>query len=143
MNKTAEQLIEKIYATLNSKCSPRGSADTSLAKMDRIKKLLNDKSWRVMTENDRERSTWRAIKKLKDGFPVVVSKERGTPGHHHYSVATRLRQRRRFYRKCIEENCSDWRAKVEYEMFVHLGLGLNGNKWENVDTYFMAAISNS
>lgn len=140
MNKTAERFIEKIHKTLDSACSASGAADTSPSKMKRIGKLIKNKKLHLVFENDRQRATSRAIKLLKHGFPVIVSKERGTPRRHHYAVATQLRQRLRYYRSCSEGKCSEWRTEAENEMFVHMGLGPKGDKWENVETYFMAAV---
>lgn len=111
--------------------------------MKRIAKWLKNTNLKFAIKFDmsnRQNVTSSVIELLKDGFPVIVSRERGIPHHHHYSVATRLRLRFRSYRTCRRNNCGHWREDVIKEIYVHMGLGPKGNKWENADTYFMAAI---
>jgi hypothetical protein len=144
MTKLVQTAVESIFETLGSECSSEGKAAlTSPSKMQRIAKWLKKSNLQLIIENDkvnRQIATARAIKLLKEGFPVIISKEGGESLYHHYSVATRLRQRTYRYRDCKITTCSPWHTVVESEVYVHLGVGKKGNKWENVDTHFTAAI---
>lgn len=141
--KHAQAAIENLFEKLHSRCSLEDEAAlTSPAKMKRIGKWLNHTAFQLVIENDsvnKEKATARAIQLLQKRIPVILSKERGDSSYHHYSVATRLRQRLHRYRDC-KITCSSWRTLVENEAYVHLGIGKYGNKWENIDTHFMAAI---
>ncbi|XP_031572628.1 uncharacterized protein LOC116306677 isoform X2 [Actinia tenebrosa] len=141
--KYAQSAIENLFEKLESRCSLEDKAAlTSPAKMERIGKWLNHTVLQLIIENDslnKETATARAVQLLQKRVPVIISKERGDSLYHHYSVATRLRQRIHRYRNC-KVTCSSWRTLVENEAYVHLGVGKYGNKWENIDTHFMAAI---
>ena len=139
----AQIAIENLSDKLQSKCSLEDKAAlTSPAQMRRIKKWLNHIVFQLVFENDssnKEKATTQAIHLLRKGVPVIISKQRGDSVYHHYAVATRLRQRKHWYRNC-EVSCSSWLLLVESEAFVHHGVGKYENRWESIDTHFVAAI---
>lgn len=141
--KQTQIAIEDLFEKTRTRCSLKDdSALTSPANMEHIDKWLNHTGFQLVIENDsgnKEKATSRAIQLLQEGIPVVISKERSDSLYHHYSVATKLRQRFHRYRDC-KLTCSSWRTLVENEAFVHLGVGKHGNNWENIDTHFVAAI---
>lgn len=150
LNMTAEveRFTEAISDSLDTHCSNHNAGVTSPAKMSRIQKWLRenlDLELPIITREDNAKSeassTALLVKLLKEGVPVILSKQRDTVNHH-YMVATSLRQRSHTFRVCDEERgeCSGWTFMTVSEVFVHQGLGERGLKWENADTHFVAAM---
>lgn len=143
-------LIEEIHESLGTSCAARGSGITPPSKMKRILKWYRARFGATLNmvyrggsnggENGTSAPTALAIKLLKEGTPVIVSREGRAWGEHDFAVATALRQRSHSYRLCKGEDCSGWTTLTESEIFVREGFDGKADRWETADTNFMAAV---
>lgn len=138
-----ENVTQRIFHKLGSRCSPHGGGVTSPAQMSRIREVLGRKL-KVFHRGNHEgkNGPWTEviIDLLKRGYPVIVSKETSYVDEHHYMVVTRIRQSAMYYSYCQRKTgvCSPWTLQEESLMFVHEED--SPGKWESADTHFVAAI---
>lgn len=147
MDSAVENMIQRVFLSLGSHCSPHGRGVTSPAHVAQMKKAFRNALGRELKvvhrgNHEKESGRWTEFIRdlLKKGFPVIVSKETKNLSEHHYVVATRIKQTAKYYSFCNDRTdvCSPWTLREESLLFVHEED--KPGKWESADVHFVAAI---
>lgn len=139
-------LIEQIFHSLDTDCVPSGFGLTSPAKMQQIQDWYRSRfgaNLNLIVKYDKNATsvpTSLAIRLLKEGTPVIVTREGWLESGYNFAVVSALRQRSNSYRLCAGVECSGWATITESEIFLNEGFDGSSGRWETADTCFVAAI---
>lgn len=143
-------VIEEIHKSLKTHCVHPGLGLTQPTKMNRIQTWYRARFGAnlnlivrvgpVDRKNTTSTPTAIATKLLKEGIPVIVTREGIASDMQNFALATALRQRSNSYRLCDGAHCSGWASVTESEIFVRESFNKNSGRWETADTSFAAAV---